>query len=236
MFAAASLTEAFQAAGRVFEARHPGVKVTFNFAGSQQLRAQLAQGAQADVFASANLQEMDAARQQGLVGDDSAVFATNRLVVIVPRDNPGNIQTLQDLARPGLKVVVAEASVPAGQYTLQMLGNMSADRQGPFGPDFEAKVLKNVVSKENNVRQVVAKVQLGEADAGVVYLTDVTPAAAPALKSIAIPDAYNQVAHYAIAVLQATPRRALARQFVDFVLAADGGQQILQQSGFRPAR
>jgi len=232
VFAASSLTDSFKEIGAQFQAAHPGVKVNFNFAGSQQLRAQLEQGARADVFASANATEMTNARDKGLVGNDDEVFVMNRLIVILPKNNPGKITQLQDLSKPGLKVVIADPSVPVGQYASQMLDKMSADPT--FGANFKAQVMKNVVSQETDVKQVVAKVQLGEADAGVVYTTD-AQAAASALTPLTIPDKFNQIASYPIVALKAAPQPQLAQAFVAYVLAAEGGQKILQKWGFIPA-
>ena len=230
VFAAASLTESFGELAKQFEAAHPGVKVAINFAGSQQLRAQLEQGAQADVFASANTKEMNAAIQSSLVvSGTQKTFARNRLVAIFPKDNPGKIATLADLARPGLKLVVADKAVPVGQYTLDMLTKMSKD--SAYGADFAAKVEKNVVSRENDVKAVLAKVRLGEADAGVVYSTDVTPAAAQDVTALTIPDQFNQLASYPIAALAKASQPDLAQQFVDLV-QSDAGQQLLSRYGF----
>jgi molybdate transport system substrate-binding protein len=230
VFAAASLTESFSELAKQFEATHPGVKVVTNFAGSQQLRAQLEQGAQADVFASANTKEMNAAIQDSLVvSGTQKTFARNRLVAIFPKDNPGQIATLADLAKPGLKLVVADKAVPVGQYTLDMLTKMSKDPT--YGADFADKVQKNVVSQENDVKAVVSKVRLGEADAGVVYSTDVTPAAAQDVTPLAIPDEFNQLATYPIAALAKAPQPDLAQQFVDLVLS-DAGQEVLKGYGF----
>ena len=230
VFAAASLTESFGELAKQFEAAHPGVKVVTNFAGSQQLRAQLEQGAQADVFASANTKEMNAAIQSSLiVSGTQKTFARNRLVTIFPKDNPGQIATLADLAKPGLKLVVADKAVPVGQYTLDMLAKMSKDPT--YGADFADKVQKNVVSRENDVKAVLVKVRLGEADAGVVYSTDVTPAAAQDVTPLAIPDQFNQLATYPIAALAKAPQPDLAQQFVDLVLS-EAGQQLLSRYGF----
>jgi molybdate transport system substrate-binding protein len=230
VFAAASLTESFKEIAQKFEADHPGVKVVYNFGGSNILRAQLEQGARADVFASANTTEMEHARKAGLIADDAQVFANNRLVVILPADNPGKIETLHDLAKPGVKLVFAEKNVPVGGYTLAMLDKMSADPA--YGADLRANVLKNVVSQENNVKAVVTKVSLGEADAGVSYISDVTPDLAPKIKTFAVPDAFNQIAKYPIAALRDAAQPDLARQFIAFVLAEDGGQAILAKWNF----
>ncbi len=175
VLAAASLTELFTELGRLFEARNPQVKVTFNFAGSQQLAQQLNQGAGADVFASASPKNMDAVVQSGRV-ERGAVqnFARNRLVVILPSGRYAReqrrVRQLSDLAQPGLKLDLADSSVPAGQYSLEFLDKAALDPA--FGPAFKAGVLKNVVSYEENVKAVVTKVALDEADAGIVYATD----------------------------------------------------------------
>lgn len=233
VFAAASLTESFSELGKRFEAAHPGVDILFNFAGSQQLRAQLEQGAQADVFASANTKEMDAIINSGLIIPGAQkVFAYNRLTAILPVTNPGKIDTLADLARPGLLLILADEAVPVGQYTLEMLDKMSQDPA--FGVDFKEKVQANVASREDNVKSVVAKVRLGEADAGIVYATDVGGAAAKDLKLIPIPDEFNQIATYPLAVLTQAPQPELGQQFADFVLS-EGGQQVLSGFGFIPA-
>jgi molybdate transport system substrate-binding protein len=228
VFAAASLTEAFQDLGPAFEAQHPSVKVAFNLGGSQDLRTQIDQGARVDVFASADTKNMDALQT---AKRNVQVFVHNRLVVIVPKANPAGVQRLQDLAKPGLKLDVADASVPVGAYSLQMLDKLSASPA--YGADFKDQVLARVVSKESDVKQVVSKVSLGEADAGIVYTTD-AQAAANQLTEIAVPDQFNVIATYPIAVLATSAHPALAQQFVDFVLSAQG-QTILQKYGFAPA-
>ncbi|OGO43092.1 MAG: molybdate ABC transporter substrate-binding protein, partial [Chloroflexi bacterium RBG_16_57_9] len=220
--------------GAAFEQAHPGVDVAFNFAGSQQLRAQLEQGARADVFATAHSDEMESAWQKGLVlAGTERVFAHNRLLLIYPRSNPGNLAALPDLARPGLKLVVAGKNVPVGKYTREALARMSQD--AAFGHDFAEKVLRNVVSEEDNVRQVVAKVRLGEADAGFVYVSDVGPSVRPAVSTLAIPDTYNTVATYLIATLAESAQPDLAQRFVDFVLSPTG-QTILERHGLAHAK
>ncbi len=228
VFAAASLTASFGEIAKAFEAAHPGVTVTLNFAGSQTLRAQIEQGALADVFASADHKNMDPLISANLIaGGTYEDFANNLLVVILPPSNPGNIQALQDLAKPGIKLDVADSSVPVGNYSRQALANLSKDPA--YGSDFGNKVLANVVSNETDVKQVVAKVDLGEADAGIVYATDAQ--AAPDLKAIAIPNGFNVIARYPIAVLSKAPNADLAAAFVAYVLSPDG-QAILKKWGF----
>jgi molybdate transport system substrate-binding protein len=231
--AAASLTEAFTELGRQFEASHPGVRVEFGFAPSQQLAQQLAAGAPADVFASASQKYMDAAVASGRVGKSSSqMFVRNRLVVIYPSANPGRLSQLGDLARPNLKLVFAAKEVPVGQYSLEFLDAVSKDPG--FGPAFKDNVLKNVVSYEDNVKAVLAKVALGEADAGIVYTSDVTPATAAQVTRLDIPDALNVIASYPVAVIRDSPHPDLARAFVDLLLSPLG-QRILAGYGFIPA-
>jgi len=228
VFAAASLKDAFTEIGKNFEGAHPGVTVALNFAGSQTLRTQLEEGAAADVFASANHTEMDNAVKAGLVQDGAARdFLTNKLLVILPASNPANLTSLQDLTRSGVKVVLAADTVPAGKYARQILDKMSQDPS--FGSDFGTKVLANVVSNENDVKQVVAKVQLGEADAGIVYVSDAI--AAPELITIEIPAELNVLAQYPIAALTQAPQPELAAEFVAYMLSSEG-QDILVKWGF----
>ena len=231
VFAAASLTGAFGDIGTAFEAANPGVTVTLNFAGSSSLRTQLEQGASADVFASADHKSMDALVGEDLIADRKYQdFASNLLVVILPPKNPANIQTLQDLARPGIKLDLADASVPVGNYARQALTNMSKD--AAYGSDFSTRVLANVVSNETDVKQVVAKVDLVEADAGIVYVTDARAAAD--LRTIAIPNNFNVIAKYPIGVLAKSSHADLAASFISYVLSPEG-QAVLKKWGFAPA-
>jgi molybdate transport system substrate-binding protein len=232
VFAAAHFTEAFQEMKSRLEESNPGLSITFSFASSTQLRAQLEQGARADVFASGDEKEMDLARDAGLLGSEATVFAHDRLVVILPRDNPAGIGTLQEVARSGVKLDLVNENAPAGAYAREFLQRASAT--SAFGTDFDQRALANVVSEEENVKQVVAKVRLGEADAGICFVSDVTPEAAPDLLTIDIPDDLNPMAIHLIAVLKDAGNPTLARSFVDYVLSAEG-QAILQAQGFLPA-
>jgi len=228
VFAAASLTDAFTEIGKNFEAANPGVTVSFNFAGSQALRTQIEEGAPADVFASANKTEMDNLITGTLVAQDaSKVFLNNKLVIILPSNNPAAMEKLEDLAKPGIKLILAAEEVPVGKYARQVLDLMN----GSFGSDFKDKVLANVVSNEDNVKQVVAKVQLGEGDAGIVYTSDAV--AAPDLKTIEIPAELNVIAKYPVAPLTKSAHAELATAFVNYVLSPDG-QAVLQKWGFAP--
>jgi molybdate transport system substrate-binding protein len=233
VFAAASLTEPFEAIATMFEAENPGVSVVFNFAGSQQLAQQINDGAPADVFASANDRQMAAAVEAGsVIRAASRTFAQNRLVVIVPPDNPGGLAALQDLARPGLLLVLAAPEVPVGQYTLDFLDKATADPA--FGAGYKADVLQNVASYEDNARAVLAKVALGEADAGVVYASDVAGESAGRVVRLEIPDALNGIGSYPIAPAAEARHPAVAQAFVNFVLSPEG-QAVLVQYNFIPA-
>lgn len=228
VYAAASLTAAFGDVGRAFETVNPGTKVIFNFAGSQVLRTQIEQGAKADVFASADINNITPLQSQGLVVGTPQIFARNRLVVIAPKSNPGSIKDLKDLARARLKLDIADASVPVGNYTLLVLDKLSADPR--YGAEFKSRVLARVVSKENDVKQVVSKVALGEVDAGVVYATD-AQATMDKLTAIDIPDQFNVIAVYPMAVVKASANTALAQKFIDAVLAPEG-QAVMTKYGF----
>ncbi len=232
VLAAASLTESFNEIGAMFEAQHPGVKAAFSFAGSQQLAQQLDQGAPADVFASASKKYMDAALKSGRVADGAAkTFANNRLVVIYPKDNPAGLSALKDLAKPGLKLDFAAKEVPVGQYSLDFLDKAIQDPA--FGATFKDDVLKNVVSYEENVKFVLAKVSLGEADAGIVYLSDISQEAAARVGKLDIPDALNVIATYPIAAIKDSQNPDLAQAFVELVLSPDG-QKVLEKYNFIP--
>jgi molybdate transport system substrate-binding protein len=226
VFAAASLTDAFGEIGQSFEASHPGVNIRFNFAGSQALRTQIEQGAMVDVFASANSKEMGTLVTENFVAKDAPkIFLTNQLIVILPAANSARLKNLEDLAKPGIKLILAAEDVPVGNYARQALDKINTR----VGGNFKDKVLYNVVSNEDNVKQVVVKVQLGEADAGIVYTSDAV--AAPDLKSIEIPVDMNVIAEYPIAVLTQSPLHDLASDFVAYVLSPEG-QMILKKWGF----
>jgi molybdate transport system substrate-binding protein len=226
VFAAASLTDAFTEIGAAFEAANPGVTVVFNFANSRALSTQIEEGAVADVFASANTKEMDTLATGGMVGE-AKPFVNNLLTIIVPPDNPAGLSIPRDLSRAGLKLVLAAEEVPVGKYARQVLDKLDV----LYGAGYRDAVLANVVSNEDNVKQVVAKVQLGEVDAGIVYTSDVV--AAPELVSIEIPAEQNVIAVYPIAVLQASSEPTLAQAFIDYVLS-DEGQAVLRAWGFSP--
>jgi len=211
VFAAASLTE-------VFPQIDPAA--TYNFAGSDDLATQITEGAPADVFAAASTKYPDQLYDQGLI-DKPEVFATNRLVLIVPRNNPAGIQSVDDLRNPDVKLVIGADGVPIGDYTRTVLENMGA-----------TDVLDQVVSEEDDVKGVVGKVSLGEADAGFVYVTDVKPVE-DKVTAIELPAEAQAKVQYEIAVVKDAPHHDAAHQFVEQVLSEDG-QAKLQAAGFGP--
>jgi len=229
--AAASLTEAFTEIGELFREQYPQVEIVFNFAGSQELAQQILLGAPVDVFASANQKQMDLVTDGlGPTPGNPAFFARNKLVIIYPADNPGQVADHSDLAKPGLTVVFAGSEVPVGQYSLDFLDK--AEASGLFEPGYKQAVLANVVSYENNVRAVLTKIQLGEADAGIVYQTDASSAVSE-IGMLTLPDELNVIAEYPILVLPGNPAGEWGQTFVDFILA-DAGQAILIKYGFSP--
>ena len=226
VFAASSLTESFEEVAAAFEAAHEGANVVLNFAGSSTLSTQIVQGAPADVFASADEAQMGVVAEADLLAGDTQTFAQNRLVIVTPKDS--DIETPLDLAEPGVLLVLAGPNVPAGRYALEVLEGLDE----VYGADYSERVLANLVSEETNVRQVAAKVQLGEADAALVYATDA--AVLTGVRVLEIPEAYNVVARYPIAVLRDSQNPELAQSFVAFIQGA--GQEILAERGFTPAQ
>lgn len=226
VMAASSLTDAFDEIAVAFEAANPGADVLPNYASSSSLATQLVEGAPADVFASANASQMNVAADGGRIVGEPVVFLTNRLTIIVPADNPGGLESYADLAKPGIALVLAAPDVPVRDYSDQSIALMG-------DAAFQAAVYANLVSEEPNVRQVATKVSLGEADAGIVYTSDVTPDIAASVLQIPIPDELNVIATYPIAVVEGAPAGDLAQAFVDFVLSAEG-QAILAKWGFGP--
>lgn len=230
--AASSLTEAFTQAGTQFERANPGTHIIFNFAGSDKLAQQIGEGAPVDVFASANTAQMAKAITSGrIISGTQQIFARNRLIVVFPKANRAGIQALSDLARPGIKIVLANPQVPIGSYSLSVFGKASLLPE--YTATYSQSVLANVVSYEENVRAVLGKVALDEADAGIVYSSDVTSAAAQNIGQIAIPDGLNTIASYPIAVIRDRPNTALAQRFVAYILSPDG-QKIMAEHGFIP--
>lgn len=219
VYAASSLTSTFEQLGKDFEAGHDGVTVDFNFAGSSDLVAQLQEGAPADVFASADQANMDKLTGDGLAASDPVLFASNTLEIVVPADNPAGITSFADLQRPEVTVVLCAPEVPCGAATARL----AALAQVRLTPD----------SEEQKVTDVLGKVTAGEADAGLVYVTDVLEAG-DAVLGIAVPEAGSAINVYPIATIADGDQTVLAQEFVDLVLSQQG-QRVLRGAGFAPA-
>jgi molybdate transport system substrate-binding protein len=227
VLAAASLNRVFPRIASAFSKSRPGVTVRFSFAGTDALVAQIEQGSPGDVFAGASAKYGDQLSGEGLV-EVPRPFATNRLVLIVPPANPAKISSPGDLARAGVKLVIGAETVPVGTYSRKALENLD----DLYGPSYSEAVLANVVSNEDNVEGVLTKVRLGEADAGLVYVTD-SKAVGAAVRAIQLPDDTEAVATYPIAVVRLSPNRRLAAQFESFVLGPTG-LRFLADAGFGP--
>ena len=226
VFAAASLTDAFTEIAERFEQSFPRLEVTLHFAGSHQLAQQINYGAPADVFASANQQQMQVVIASGRIEPNSPhSFAHNQLSAVVPVHNPASLNRIQDLAKPGLLIVLADEAVPAGQYVMHFLEKASKT----FDASFQENVLANVASYEQNVRAVLTKVALGEADAGIVYRSDL--AGNNAVIPIEIPELLILDAEYPVAPLSDSKHPDIAQAFTQFLLSQEG-QRILTKHGF----
>lgn len=216
VFAAASLTETFGALGKAFEAAHPGVKVRFSFGGSSTLAQQITQGSPADVFAAASPATMKTVTGAGDAAGTPQVFTRNRLVIAVPANDPGKVRGIGDLARPGLKVVLCAVQVPCGAAAEKALG--------------AAKVTVRPASREQDVKAVLTKVSLDEADAGLVYRTD-AKAAGGKVKGIEFPESAQAINDYPIVEVAKAPQSALAKEFIGLVLGPRG-RDALTRAGF----
>ena len=236
VFAAASLTKPFQALQPQFEAKY-NAKLIFNFAGSSTLSTQINQGSPCDVFASANAKEMTNVKNANLLSGSSTVFAHNSLRVVVPKTN-AVVSILLDLAKPGVRVVLADKSVPAGNYALQMLTKIDATWGNSSSPlykgveytGFSKKVLANVISYETDVEQVVTKTATGTADAGIAYKSDSINRASD-VSFVEIPSDVNQIAVYPIGIINTSAHSALAQKFIAYMMSSDG-QKALADAGF----
>lgn len=216
VFAAASLKPAFTQIAEHFKTDNPGAGVDFDFAGSSELATQLTQGATADVFASADTAQMDTVASAGLLSGTPVNFASNTLVIVTEPGNPKQVKSFADLAQPGLSVVMCQQPVPCGAAAQRI-----EDKTG---------VHLNPVSEEPNVTDVLNKVTAGQADAGLVYITDAVNAG-DKVATVKFPEAADAVNVYPIAVLNKAPQQALAQKFVDLV-TGETGQKILDQAGF----
>ncbi|OMC52269.1 molybdate ABC transporter substrate-binding protein [Mycobacterium sp. IS-2888] len=216
VFAAASLKSAFTQLGERFKTDNPGGGVEFEFGGSSELATQLTQGATGDVFASADTAQMDVVTRAGLLAANPTNFAANTLVIVTAPGNPKNVGSFADLAKPGLSVVICQKPVPCGSATHRV--------------EDSTRVRLNPVSEELSVTDVLNKVTSGQADAGLVYVTD-AHSAGNKVTTVQFPEAASAVNVYPIGVLKKAPKPALAQKFVTLVTSG-AGQQILAQSGF----
>ena len=230
VLAASSLTDAFGELGKIFEEQNEGVTVKQSFESSSTLLTQIRQGAPADVFASAAQEEMDTAVKEGLVEGTPRVFVENREVVMVPRYNPANIGSLRDVARPGIRLVLAQEDVPAAEYAVEILGKANAE----YGSSFQRDVLSNVVSREADVRASVNRVIVGDADATFGYASDYTPDIRDKVKVVPISPELNIIATYPIAALQDAKDPELAKKWLDLVTSEEG-QRVLEKWNFQSA-
>ena len=217
VFAAASLTDSFKALAASYEQQHHGLTVKLNFAGTPTLVAQIEQGAHADVFASADTANMDRLEADAFTSGDAQVFAHNELQIVVAPGNPKGISSLADFAKPGVIYISEAATVPAGKYSLQALQ--------------KAHVTVTPKSLETDVKSVISKIELGEADAGIVYATDVK-AAGPKVQGVTIPTADNVIATYPIVAVKDASNAGAAAGFIAYVLSAEG-QSTLVSFGFQ---
>jgi molybdate transport system substrate-binding protein len=233
VFAAASLSGAMTDIAKTYEAEHPDTKILLNFDGSQALRTQIEQGAHADLFLSANTKHMTTLQDEGLIVNDSVkVFTKNKLAVLVPKDSRANITGLSDLKTPGIRLVMGTKEVPFGDYTRQVLGKMAND--SAYGPEYRNAVMKNVVSEDPAVTALVAKLRVGEADAGIAYASDVSEGDKALVTTLPIPDRYNVIAVYPLGIVQESKVKDQAAAFAQFITSTEGNA-ILTRYGFVPA-
>lgn len=227
VYAAASLTAPLEAVRATYESSHPGLHLTLAFDSSAALRTQIEQGAPADIFLSADLTNPQTLADAGFATGLVTKFAGNHLVIVVPKTNPASIDTPADLARPGVRIVAAGEKVPITVYATKLIEHLGAQAGYPL--DFASAYEANVVSREDNVKAIVAKVGLGEADAGIVYVTDAL--ASDQLATIDVPSAAAVSATYGGVVVAASPHQGEAADFLAW-LAGPDGQAILADFGF----
>lgn len=231
VYAASSLRRAMERVESAYEAANPGATLTVSTDSSAALETKIEQGAPADVFLSADTTNPHKLADGGFASGPVIPFAGNALAIIVPADNPARIRTPADLARDGVKIVAAGDTVPITGYATRLVDNLSTETGYPR--DFAARYAANVVSREDNVAAVVAKVALGEGDAAIVYVTDAT--GVDDVVQLAVPDGANVPATYGGVVVKASPDREAAAAFLAW-LAGNGGQAVLAPLGFLPPR
>ncbi len=229
IFAAASLKGAIENAKTAYEAANPGLTITLSTDSSSALETQIEQGAPADLFLSADTTNPRKLVDKGLADGDPVTFAANKLTVIVPADNPARITSPADLARSGVKVIAAGDEVPITRYATQLIGNLA--KEAGYPANFGAAYTGNIASKEDNVKAVVAKIELGEGDAGIVYVTDAK--ASTKVVTVGVPDSANVPATYDGVVVRASRSAVAAKAFLDWFAGPDG-LAILGGLGFLP--
>jgi molybdate transport system substrate-binding protein len=229
LFGAASLSGVLDAAKAAFESAHPGTTLTISTDSSSTLATQIEQGAPADVFLSADTSNPQRLVAGGFAAGPPVVFAANELTIIVPAGNPASIASPADLAKDGIKVIAAGDEVPITAYATRLVGNLASRTDAPAA--FEAAYAANIVSKEDNVKAVVAKIELGEGDAGIVYVTDAR--ASTRVEIVDVPDTADVTASYAGVVVKTSAHQAAAAAFLAWFAGPDG-QAILTSSGFLP--
>ncbi|MCT4606090.1 MAG: molybdate ABC transporter substrate-binding protein [Marinisporobacter sp.] len=225
VFAASSLTESMEEIIKEFEKENPHIKVNLHLAGSSQLRVQIEQGVKTDLFLSANKKHYEALKNKELVLEGKH-FLSNSMVVMISKNNAAQIKTLKDIEK-SCKLIVAQEGVPAGQYARSIIHSLGKE----FGESYEKKVLGNIVSNENNVKQVVNKIVLGEGDVGIVYKSDITKNIKNEVKLLAIAEAYNVKANYWMAVVKDSKDSKETQKFYEFLLKE--GQMIFEKYGFK---
>lgn len=230
VLAASSLTDAFEELAATFERENTSVKIKASFGASSDILAQIQQGAPADVFASADEAKMDEAVSGGLVAGEPEIFVRNRLAIVLPKDNPAGVGGYEDLAEPGLRLVLAEDEVPVAEYAKESLDRAN----GKYGSGFRRSVFNNIVSREADVRAAVNRVALGDADATFCYTSDVTPDIRDRVRTVEIPPDLNVITTYPIATLKNAKNPGLADRWVKLVTGEEG-QRILEKWGFEPA-
>jgi molybdate transport system substrate-binding protein len=229
VMAAASLTEVFNDLEVGFEEKYDDINLELNYAGSQALYSQIKSGVSADIFASANIKYMNQLKDTDMVLNPS-IFAHNKLIVAVSKGN-ADIQSIDDLVREGVKLVIADESVPVGRYTMKMLDKQVDNPK--VSKDYKEKFLNSVVSKELDVKSVVAKVELGEADAGIVYKTDINASNLEKVRVVDIADEYNVIATYPISLLKGLTEKhqEAAERFLNYLYSKEG-EEVLEAHGF----
>ncbi|GIQ69649.1 molybdenum ABC transporter substrate-binding protein [Xylanibacillus composti] len=228
VYAAASLKSLLEAAQVEFSKEYPDIGLQFNFAGTHVLKTQIEQGAEADVFLAAREQDVQALQEQGLAGPISR-FTGNQLVIVVNEESSRGIQTVDDLANEGVLLVMAEPKAPVGEYAQRLIDQL--EQSGQYGSDFKERFMRNVVSYESNEQHVLAKVELGEADAGIVYTSSLAAAsiAGKRLSHLQIPESLNVTAHYYAARMN--PASAAAQTFLDW-LESEKGKALQARYGY----